>query len=274
MTVDKEPSETTSDLSTLLSSATLMLLIGSLGSVAQLFEQILVGRLLSPSAYGQMNIAISMLMLCTTIAMLGMDEGISRYMPRFSDMHDVRGAWVSGAAVAGVASAVMALGLLVAIEPLNQLLFDTETSVWMLVLFILTIPFYTQLEIAINAIRGQENTIYRTYVRDLFYNIFRVGLLAALLVAGYGVTAAGYAYLVAAVASVVVGYLLLNRLFPIVGSFNTHTREILLFSLPLVLASIVTTVLSQIDTLMLGGCGRRPTLASTALRTRFREEWV
>ena len=80
----------------------------------------------------------------------------------------------------------------------------------------------------------------------------RLGLIVGLLVAGYGVVAMGYAYLVATAVSFVVALRLFDRLLPIAGHSRTRVREMTLFSLPLVLSSLSAILLSQVDTLMIG----------------------
>ena len=246
-----ERTDADDDLSALLSSATLMLFVGSLGSFSRLLEQILIGRVLSAGAYGRVNVGIAVLGIAATIATLGMTSGVPRYMSRFSDDRDVRGAWLTGALVTGIAATALTLALLPNLGRVGAQ-FAEPISAELLGLFVLSIPFVTGMRIAVGAIRGRENTIYRTYVRDLFYNISRVGLLAVLLFAGFGAIAAGYAYLLSAIAALVVAYYLFNRLFPIVGPFELHSREMLAYSLPLVVSSTVSILLSQIDTVMLG----------------------
>jgi len=244
--------DTDADLSALLSSATLMLFVGSLGSLSRLLEQVLIGRVLSASVYGRVNVGIAVLGIASTIAMLGMKSGIPRYMSRFEDDQDVRGAWLTGTLIAIGAATVLAAGLLVNVDWVGAQ-FEEPVSPALLSLFVLALPFVVGMESVVGGIRGRENTIYRTYVRDLFYNGSRIVVLALLLVAGFGAVGAGYAYVVAAIGALVVGTLLLNRLVPLVGPIRTHAREMITYSLPLMIASTVSILLSQIDTLMLAG---------------------
>jgi O-antigen/teichoic acid export membrane protein len=132
-----------------------------------------------------------------------------------------------------------------------SLLFEEPESWNLLYLFIAAIPFVVGQRIAIGGIRGHENTIYRTYTKDLLYPLGRIALIAVLLALGFGITAAGYAYLAAAIATCLVAHYLLNRLIPLVGPVRTHAREMVVFSLPLVLSTVLTVLLSRTDTLML-----------------------
>lgn len=259
MAGEQSSSTEDADLSTLVSSASLVLVGSLFGSVSKLFEQIVLGRVLPTAAYGDVNIAISMMTLSSTFALIGFNEGIPRFMSRFDDERDVRGVWVSGLVLAGIAGLAIALALLVAGARVQRLLFGPGTPAALPTLFVLTIPFLVGLQVAVGAIRGHENTIYRTYSYDLLYNGLRLGLLLVLLfAAGVGALAAGYAYVVAAAVSFVVAHLLLNRLLSLRGAFRTHGKAMVRFSAPLVVAAMVSALLAQIDTLMLGA------LASTS----------
>jgi O-antigen/teichoic acid export membrane protein len=241
------------NLSSLVSSASLVLVGSLFGSLSKLFEKIVLSRVLSTAAYDAFSLGFSMLMLSSTIALVGFDQGIPRFMSRFQDDRDVRGVWVTGLVIAGVAAVSIATALIVASGWIRRVFFGPGVSVLVPVLFAVAIPLVVGMRTAVGAIRGHENTIYRTYAYDLLYNGLRVGLLLALLFGfGLGVFAAGYAYIVAAGVAFVVAHLLLNRLLALRGPFRTHAGSLLRFSAPLVIASAVSSMLSQIDTIMLG----------------------
>jgi O-antigen/teichoic acid export membrane protein len=243
--------ESDEDLSALLSSASLMLFIGSLGSVSRLLERVVMGRYLGPDAFGEVQIGFSIMTVSATVAMLGLREGIPRFMTRFENAADTRGAWVTGTGLSIVLTVIVVAGLALNVERLSDRFFDPSTPPELLVVFIATLPFFVGLEIVVAGIRGRENTIYRTYSRDLIYNILRLGLIVVLLAAGYGVVAAGAAYLASAAVGFAVALWLFNRLFSLRGAFRTRTREMVVFSMPLMLSSMVSILLAQIDTLMI-----------------------
>lgn len=239
-------------LATLLSSAGLVMLGGFIAAGARLVERIIIGRALSPEAYGTVSIGIAIVMFSTTLALAGLSQGVPRFISRYEDEADRRGIWVAGLLASGLFSLGIAAVLFLATEQILDLLFGGQDASMVLLLFIGSIPFIVVLQVAIGAIRGHENTIYRTYARDLAYPLARLLLLSALLVAGYGLTAAGYAYLIAAAGAAILAHLLLDREIRLFGSFNLHTRELLVFSAPLVLSTVLTVLLSMTDTLMLG----------------------
>ncbi|WP_233553859.1 flippase [Halococcus sp. IIIV-5B] len=193
-----------------------------------------------------------MLALSTTLALLGLNPGVARYISRFEHISDVRGAWLTGLGLSLAVAAIFVFTLLSSGSTTIGLLFESPESRFLLTLFVLAIPFNVGFRLATGAIRGLENTIYRTYARDLFYNGFRLVLVGVLLSVGFGVVGVGYAYLIAGIATVVVIHLLLNRLLRLRGELTLHPRRLLLFSIPLVLSAMVSKILGEMDTLMLG----------------------
>lgn len=248
---DETGSVAESDLSTLVSSAGLVLVGGLLGSFSKLLEQVIVARILTPAAYGEVSTAIAVMSLGVTVSLVGFNQGIPRFMSRFEDPRDRRGTWLTGLVVSMVVAVALALALLAGSDLLMEQLFDEATPVGLLVLFAIAIPFVTGQSLGVGALQGFENTIYRTYARDLLYNGLRLAVLVSLLIAGYGVLAAGYAYVVAGAAAFVVAHVFLNRLLPLRGGVRIQAGELVRFSAPLVVASVVSKLLSQTDTLML-----------------------
>ena len=240
------------ELGSLLSSAGLVFAGAIVSSVSLLIERIVVGRLLSVDAYGEVSIGIALLSIGVTLSLVGFSQGVPRYVARYEDPTAKRGVWLTGVAFTGVVALIAVVVLFPNAETISALFFESVESVLLIQLFVLAIPLVVGLKIAIGAIRGLENTTYKLVVEDLFYPVFRIGFLVVLLLSGVGLTAPGYAYLVAAAVSVLLAHLLLHRLMSLVGSFRTYTRELLTFSAPLVFATIFASLLTKVDTFMLG----------------------
>lgn len=240
-----------SELSALLSSASLVAIGGLVGAGSRLAERVIVGRALSPEIYGELSIGIAVLTFATTMAQAGLNQGVPRFVSRYDDPAERRGAWVTGLAIACSLGVVVAAVLFVAGEGIVAVLFEEPESLELLYLFVAAIPFVVAQNIAIGGIRGHENTLYRTYTKDLLYPLGRIALLVVLLALGYGVVAAGYAYLVAAIVTFLVAHALLDRLVPLVGDVELHVREMVTFSLPLIVSTVLSVLLSRTDTLML-----------------------
>jgi O-antigen/teichoic acid export membrane protein len=252
MTTNEDTTDDRSGLTTVVSSASLVLVGSLFGSASKLIEKVIITQVLSPNAYGQVALGLSVMSLGLTLAIAGCDQGIPRFMSRFENTRDIRGAWLSGFFISGTITLVVTAVLLLRVEWIINNLFDGTAPSQLVVVFVLAIPVLVGQQLGVGAIRGFENTIYRTYSRDLLYNGLRLGLLVVLLLAGVGIFAAGYAYLVAGAVGFVTIHMFLRRLLPLRGEFRPHVQELLWFSLPLLFSAAVTKLLSRIDTVMLG----------------------
>lgn len=241
-----------SDLSTLLTSATLVLVGQVLYSISKLVERLIIGRALGPGVYGDVSIGLAILTITATIGLVGLKQGVPRYISRFDDLRSMRGAWITGLVIAGAVGLFLAGGLVFAAQTLARVLFEDAQAASMIALFAISVPFVIGLDVGIGAIRGHENTIYRTYTRDLLYPGVRLLVLVGLLLWGVGILAPAYAYLVAAGVSFLAAHVFLNRLMPLFGAIQTNATEMLLFSIPLVISTLLSKLLTRTDTIMLG----------------------
>lgn len=240
------------ELSALLSSAVLVILGGVASSAANLAERVVIGRLLSPSAYGEVSIGIALLTFTLMIALAGCEQGVSRFIPRYDDVEDQRGVWVSGLAVTVSLSILIGAVLFVAAEPIAAQLFETDAAVLLVQFIAISLPFIVSFRIAVAGIRGYENTVYKTILQSFLDPFLRTAMIALLLLAGVGIVAVGVAYLLAAIVTFVVAHLLFSRLMALRGQYRTHIRELLTFSAPLVISTVIGVMLARTDTLMLG----------------------
>lgn len=241
-----------SNLVRLLTSAGIVVVARFVGSITTIAERIVIGRLLTPGAYGEVSIGIALLSFSSTLALVGFTQGVPRYVSRFDDERDRRGAWIGGLAFTGAIALVVTALLYVNLEVVVTSLFERGDSPRLLSLFVLALPFVVGMQIGVGTIRGYGNTAYKAYAQDLIYPLTRIALIVGLITTGFGVVAAGYAYLVAAALAFLVAQYLANRLVPLVGPFRTHVREMLRFSAPVVISGVLTTLLTWTDTLMLG----------------------
>jgi O-antigen/teichoic acid export membrane protein len=244
-------STTHADLSKLLSSAALVFVATLVSSGAGLVERVVVGRLLSPGAYGEFTVALSVFTLGATLGTAGFSQGVPRYVARFEDPADARGAWLTGLLVAVGLSTAVAVVLAVSAPVVVPRLFDSPaTPVYLL--FVASLPAYVAYRIGVGAIRGRENTTYKVLTQNLAYPGTRLALVAGLLWLELGLLATGLGYLGAVLAATALTYLLLHRLLPLRGPTRLHVREMTAFSAPLVVSTVTSTLVTHTDTLMLG----------------------
>ncbi|WP_049971339.1 flippase [Haladaptatus cibarius] len=238
-------------LSDLLSSSVLIVLGVVVASVGRLVERIVIAQQFSPKLYGEVSIAFAIMTVGTTVSLVGLNDGIPRFVSRYEDERDVRGVWVLGLVVSLAVSILVSVLLLLNVDRITDALFETAVSRELVRLFILTIPVSVGLTVGVSALRGLENTRYKLYTKDLLHPCLRIGLLIFLLGTGFDLLAVGYAYFVATLGTLVVVYFLSNKLVRLVGPVRTHVRELLAYSAPLIVTMVLSILLTRMDTLML-----------------------
>jgi O-antigen/teichoic acid export membrane protein len=240
------------ELAALLSSATLVFVGTVLNRATGLVEYVILGRALSTDVYGVVTVSLAVMSLTTTVALLGFSQGIPRYMSRMDQASDRRGVWLTGFGIAMGVAILLGVGLYANADTLARALVDHPGGAAILRPFLLAIPLFVGFRVGIAGIRGLEHTVYKTYVADLLYPLGRVGVILGLLALGFGGVAAGYSYLCMAGATFLAAHFLLDKLLGLVGPVRLHTRELVGFSAPLVVSSVLSLLLMHTDTLMLG----------------------
>ncbi|ODR81951.1 polysaccharide biosynthesis protein [Haladaptatus sp. W1] len=240
-----------SHLSKLLSSSVLIVVGVVVASVGRLIERIIIAHWFSPQLYGEVTIALAIMTIGTTISLVGLNDGIPRFVSRYDDDQDVRGVWLFGLGFALAVSLAVSLVLYLNVNRIAIALFETDVARELLRLFVLTIPVSVGLTVGVSALRGMENTRYKLYTKDFLHPCLRIVLLVALVAGGFDLVSVGYAYFAATLATLLVVYLLSNRLVRLVGPVRTHTRELLTYSAPLIVTMVLSILLTRMDTLML-----------------------
>ena len=244
--------DTESELSQLALSGVLISFGTVVGSLSKLVERAILTRFLSPDLYGDIDVLISVMTLTSTVALLGLVQGIPRYISRLDSAPDRRGIWVGGGVVAVTAGCITCALIWVWAPTLAAALTESVDSVSLLRLLAMSIPMLVAVRVGIGAIRGHENTRYRVYTQDLLYPLSRILFITIMFVGGIRIIAVGYGYLGALALALVATYGLLSRLEPLVGEVRFRMRELVKFSLPLAVSTVLAQLLTRIDTVMLG----------------------
>jgi O-antigen/teichoic acid export membrane protein len=224
----------------------------AVGNIAIFIERIILGNIYSVNTYGRISVGLSAFAICLMIAQLGVPLGVARYIPRFEDDGRKRSVWFSGI------SLILSGSLLVAaIGIFATTVFDNivdqvvGSNIFIYLLCITLIPIST-MNTSVQAIRGMENGTYRVVCKDLIYPIGRIIIILLFAWWGLSFTSVGAAYLLSGTISAAAAVILLNRLLKLHGELEFIIPELVKFSIPLMLSSVVMIILTKMDTIMLG----------------------
>ena len=214
---------------------------------------------LGPEEFGIFSLCLTVLGVVTTVAFLGMRDGVVRYVGFYRGKGDsgrVKGTLQSVFSIGLSSSIVAGLMLVLLARPLAKMLFHDPSLAGYIRAFGLFVPLYVVHLLAIKGIMAFKQVKYRVYSYNLIWNVAKIGLTTLLLLLGFRLWGViwgyGLALLVAGVSSV---YFLEWKVFSFLRSSQQGVRnhmEILTYSTPLLFSGMAQLVLVWTDTLMLG----------------------
>ncbi|WP_256686128.1 flippase [Halococcus qingdaonensis] len=225
-----------------------------LGRGLSFVGRLLIARFLPSGGYGAISIGLTILTIASTMALVGLDTGVSRYLPR--DDTDVFKRSVLIASLKFVIP--LSLGatavLFFAAGPLARDVFDAPATKPVIRLFSLAIPFAAIAKLAVGAMRGNQRSLPKVYIQNIALPVSRLGLIAVFFTLGFAATGMAAAYVLSYALAGMVGVYYLVRHTPLLKRLRSVSirRELLSFSAPLMITAAVSLVFTSLDTLMLG----------------------
>lgn len=217
--------------------------------------KLLIARELGRVNYGAVSIGIITAAIASTLVLLGLNKGIGRYLPRDEDPSERRSVLVSAFRLAVPLSVLAGAGVFAAAPVLSTRVFDDPSMTPVLRVFAVAIPFGAVMKLALGSVQGMQDSLPKVAIQNVTFPVTRfLGIVVALLL-GAGAVGVSYAYLASYVAAALGGVYYLHArtsLFEFDVPYEGRERELLSFSLPLVVTSAMTIVLSDIDMYMLG----------------------
>lgn len=218
--------------------------------------QWLAARHLSVSNFGGITTGVTLLNIGSIVASLGLERGLTRYLPRH-DVDDRRR--LSQVAYLITVPAAIVLGVLVALnaEFIAIDVFGDATVTPSLRIFGAAIPFAAVLSVSLGGIRGQKIPQYRVYVENLVRPLLRFGLVAAAVAYGLGQTGVALAYAVPYAVGGALALILFTRTIP--GMFSLRqldidiglSQDLLRYSFPFIVTRSTGFVYRSIDIFLL-----------------------
>lgn len=248
-----------SSVETLFSGGVIVLLGLVLELGISFLGKLVIAPYLGRTAYGSVSLGITTAAIGSTLVLLGLHTGIARYLPRFDNPAGERSILLSGFRIAVPLALLAGIVLYVASPPLAGALAGDGTTpaelTRVLRVFALAVPFGAVMKLAIGTVQGKQTALPKVAIQNVTFPVVRIiAIVLAVLLGGraFGIS---LAYLASYVAAAAVGLYFLARyttLFDRSIHAEIRYRELLSFSLPLVITTAMTIVLSDIDMYMLG----------------------
>ena len=229
------------------------LLLGFIG-------RIILVRYITQTEYGIYCLALVIISIFATIATLGLSEGSTRYIAYFRGKNEegkVKGIISSSIKIAIIASISLASVSFFVSDFISINIFHTLELSTPLKIFSIAIPFTVLITVFIAIFRGFDRADAQVYFNNILRPVLYLLFLIAVVLFGLSFIGVVYAYVLSIAVTCVVFVIYLMKKYPLSirnGSTVTNpmTKELLIFSVPLLAVSMLMMVMSWTDTLMLG----------------------
>ncbi|RZN40552.1 MAG: flippase [Methanophagales archaeon ANME-1-THS] len=221
----------------------------------EFITRILIARNATQSEYGTFSIGFVLLNFFVLLSCLGLQVGATRYIAYFrgrEDYRKVRGILFSAVQLSFSASIVCCVLFLLFADYFALVFHVQESSV--LKIFALAVPFSVIIEILASLFLGFDRVQEKVYFRDILVNVLKVVFIVSALILGYAFLELMYAYVLSTVIASLLFLVYALKKLPLLrgAGADPMQKELLLFSLPLLIQNALTILIFQIDTLMLG----------------------
>lgn len=243
-------------LSGLAKSAAIIFLGTIIGRLLGLFGQILIVRSLEPTSFGHLALAYTVASTLAGLALLGVQDGVTRLMSAEQSPDYRRNVLGGGYAFALFGGIAVSICIYVFRFHIASILNDNELP-RLLVLFLPYIVAYTLARVTFGALRAHKRSLGAVVSRDFAPRIGALVIFALFILVGevfYG--AIVYWVATPVIMALVAGYYL-HKEIGIIKSIShlpdrDVTQELWSFSWPLALSASFFLLLSNIDILMVG----------------------
>lgn len=220
--------------------------------------KLIVARELSVGDFGSIALAMTIATFGATMVQIGLQNSIARYLPRYDTPADRRGVLVTVYGIVVPLGAGVGLALALGAPLLANQFFDLAANTRVLQIFggVLFLMVVTRL--VISTAQGMKRSGPKVVLENVVRPLSQFAAVAVVLYVGVTATRVAWAYVVGWLVPATIGavYVVIKTpLFDRSTPANTRPRELLRFSVPLLLTSTLALVFADIDKLMLGYFG-------------------
>lgn len=219
---------------------------------------IILARSLGADGLGLFSLGLAVALALGAISRLGLLSAMERFLPpAIHQGNEVRiwGTLQVGMGLSAAASIFVAILLLVTASFVAVNLLDEPAVAPFLRLISVSVPLMSVGRVLLASVRSFQRMEYHVYAEDLTFSISRFVFTITFLALGFGVAGAMAAYALAWVLEIAVLLILLNHMFSLRRPLNParrDVREILAYSAPLCLTTVIVRLGDSLEVFMLG----------------------
>jgi len=221
--------------------------------------RLVLARALTPDEYGLLFLTLSIIYLVMSFVTLGFESGVQRYAPYYlakNDMKKTKGVITSSLKMALPVSIFTFLILFIFSGQISLLIFHNASLAPIIAILSVTLPFFVVYKILSAAFFSFKKVEYDVFSWSISRPVVTLAILLISMFFGFGLMGATAGYALGFVASGVLAFILMEtKVFHVFTGKIKATplkKTLLVFSLPLVVFSILWNFMTRIDTILLG----------------------
>ena len=227
--------------------------------VSRFAYRAIIANEFGPSNYGLISLGIMMLNVSIAFSLLGLNQGINRYIAYYrgkKDARRIKGTFIAAIKISIVLSLLLSALIWLLSDYISINVFHASSFIPILKIFALGIPFYTAIVLLTNTFLAFKKPEYDFWSRVVGRELINLLLVGIVIFIGGSIIGISLVYLVSLIIATIIGIYCLEK--KVVSFFRskikaiTNNRELLQFSIPLFLSGILVNVMSWSDTFLLG----------------------
>jgi O-antigen/teichoic acid export membrane protein len=244
-------------LKSIVKGAGLVLLGTILSKIILYLYRIYVARVFGPSGYGLFAIGVGLITLISTFALLGLSNGITRYLSiHKNDKRKVKGIISFSIKIVALISFLLSIVLYVFSNDISILVFHSEELTGFVRILAFSIPFISLSMVMYSCFRGFQKIKYEIYSSSIFDNLIKLIFVVLIGFLGFGVYSIPWSWTMASMVTFLLAfYFLQKKTFNLIrnpiSSFSIK-KELVVFSLPVLMSSTLALFLGWINVMVLG----------------------
>lgn len=232
-----------------------------IGTLLGFFQRVLIARYFTQAEYGIFSLALVIFNIFAIIATLGLQEGTTRQIAYYRGKKDnkkVRSIIISSIQIALIASIIFSLLLFFSSNFLSLKIFHEKRLIITLKILSIALPFFVLINIFTTIARGFDDVKPKVYFQDILKNTVFIAFLIVIILFNLSFLEVIYAFSLSIIIScfLLAVYIMKKILLSVergrYATFLSMGKELLIFSLPLIITAMLNMIIAWTDTLMLG----------------------
>jgi O-antigen/teichoic acid export membrane protein len=225
-----------------------------LGNLFAFLFQTIIAREFGAAVYGSFSLATSMLLIIATPSMLGFPGALVKFIGEKSNESELSGVLRLGLAIPMCISLLGSAILYFAGEPLSTILFQSNDAARFVRIFAFALPAVVLARLLGATLMGFERAEGRVITEEITRGGVLLGGSFIVIVIGYNMFSVAIVYVISYWAAGIVGLAFLFKIsnFNIRATPQYAPKELVYFSLPLLLSSQAGLISNWIDTILVG----------------------